>query len=150
LGLVERRDVPPSALFRLVREHVALEALELLADSRRRLLARIGQIAGAGEPKPVSAIVFGSLAGGDGDARSDIDVVVVRPDGTDDDDSWGEAVERWRREIRRASGNVVEVVEVTAAELQTRLERPTGLWSDVERDGIVVFGEHQPSPAGVR
>jgi predicted nucleotidyltransferase len=98
----------------------------------------------------VTAIVFGSLARGDGDVSSDVDVVVVRPDGADDDGAWGEAAERWRREIRRASGNVVEVVEVTAAELQTRLERPTGLWSDVERDGIVVFGEHQTSLAGIR
>lgn len=143
LGMVERRDVPPSALFTLVREHIAVEAIEILADGRRRLLGRIADVVGAAiDVQPISVVVFGSLARGDAGDDSDIDLLIVRPDErSDDDQTWGSAVEAWRAAIRRASGNPVEVLEVSAAELSERLAAPSELWRRIVDDGVLVFGE---------
>jgi predicted nucleotidyltransferase len=141
LGLVERREVPPSSQFRLAREHVAAEAIMLLARSRERALQQLGEAAGALPIPPVAVIVFGSVARGDATPESDLDVVVVRPDEVDaDDEAWGASIEQWRDRVRAITGNPVEVVEVGLAEARQRLSRKTAMWADVARQGIVVHG----------
>ena len=64
LGMVERREVPPSALFRLVDEHVASRAVLALGGARRTVLEQVGRAASAVGPPPVSVIRFGSFARG--------------------------------------------------------------------------------------
>lgn len=141
LGLVERREIPPSSQFRLVRENVAAQAIIELARSRDAALNQIGSAAADLPVPPVSVIVFGSIARGDGDQHSDLDVIVVRPDDVDDDDdAWATSIERWRSEAQAISGNTVEVLEVPQAEARTKLSGDAQLWRDVARDGIVVHG----------
>ncbi len=141
LGLVERREVPPSSQFRLVRENVAAQAVINLARSRDAALSRIGAAADSLPLSPVSIIVFGSFARGEADEQSDVDAVVVRPDDVpEDDDAWASAVERWRNEARAITGNRVEVLEVSNTEVRARLASDTTLWPDVIRDGIAVHG----------
>lgn len=141
LGLVERREVPPSSQFRLIRENVAAQAIIDLARSRDIALSRIGAAASAFPVSPVSIIVFGSFSRGEADERSDVDVIVVRPDDVaEDDDVWATAVERWRNEARAITGNRVEVLEVSCDEVQSRLTSEAALWRDVVRDGIAVHG----------
>lgn len=141
LGLIERREVPPSSLFRMAREHVAARAIIELARSRDAALEQIGTAAADLPVPPDSVIVFGSIARGDADRHSDLDVIVVRPDDIDeDDDAWAASIERWRGEARTITGNAVEVLEVTQAEARTKLSGNAQLWRDVARDGIVVHG----------
>jgi predicted nucleotidyltransferase len=141
LGVVERTDVPPSALFRLVREHVAARPILDLLEARERLLDEMGRIAASLPVPPASVIVFGSLARGEADRASDIDAVVVRPATRDEDDeTWSSSIDQWRRAVRRASGNRVEVLEVDMSEVGARLRGRQPLWRDVRRDGIVVYG----------
>ena len=45
LGVVERREVPPASLFRLVRQHVASRALLALARCTDPVLDEIGRLA---------------------------------------------------------------------------------------------------------
>jgi len=75
LGLVERREIPPSSQFRLIRENVAAQAIIDLARSRDIALDRIGAAAAALPLSPVSVIVFGSFARGEADEHSDLVVV---------------------------------------------------------------------------
>jgi len=141
LGIVERREVPPSSLFRLVPEHVASRALLGLARSADVVLDEIGRSAAALPHPPVSVIVFGSFARRDADAESDIDVVVVRPVEIDeDDDAWAESLDGWRSSVRRLSGNPVEVLEVSADEVATKLGGRGQVWVDIRRKGHVVHG----------
>lgn len=86
LGMMERREVPPSSLFRLVPEHVATRALLVLPNTRRDLMAEIDREPTKIEPPPMSVVAFGSFARGDGTAESDINLVVVRPGGTGEND----------------------------------------------------------------
>lgn len=86
-------------------------------------------------------IVFGSFARREADAESDIDVVVVRPDGVDeDDDVWSASIEAWRNDVDRLTGNRVEALEVGAAEAAKRLSSRSQVWANIRRDGRVVHG----------
>lgn len=141
LGLVERREVPPSSLFRLVPEHVASRALIALARSTDAVLDEMGRLARALRHPPISVIVFGSFARREAGTGSDIDVVIVRPTEIDeDDDEWVTSVEVWRSAVRRISGNPVQVLEVSAEEAATKLRGRSPVWTDIGRDGKVVHG----------
>lgn len=141
LGVVERREVPPASLFRLVPEHVAARALLALARSTDTVLDEMGRLAEALPQPPVSVIVFGSFARREADADSDIDLLIVRPAEVDeDDDTWSASLEAWRRDVRRLTGNPVEVLEVSVDEAATKLNGRAQLWADIRRDGRVVQG----------
>lgn len=141
LGVVERREVPPSSLFRLVPEHVASRALLSLARSTDIVLDELGRLAGALPTPPTSLIVFGSFARREAEVGSDIDVVVVRPPDVDeDDDRWSSSVDAWRRDARRLTGNPVEVIEVGADEVAGKLAGGPQVWADIRHDGRVVHG----------
>ena len=141
LGVVERREVPPASLFRLVPEHVASRALLALARSTDTVLDEMGRLAGALRHPPVTVIVFGSFARREAEAGSDIDVVVVRPAEVDEDDeAWSASLEAWRRDVRRLTGNPVEILEVNTDEAGTKLAGRAQVWADIRRDGRVVYG----------
>jgi predicted nucleotidyltransferase/DNA-binding transcriptional ArsR family regulator len=140
LGIVERREVPPSSLFRLVPEHVASKSLLALADVRRGVFAELGVLAEAVHPQPRSMIVFGSVSRGDSEEGSDLDLVIVRPPEPLDENQWTESLEKFRVAAQRASGNRVELLEAEATEIGTRLVAQTGVWNDVRREGTVIFG----------
>lgn len=141
LGIVERRDVPPSALFRLVDDNVASRLVRALSRTRETALDELARKAEALDPTPVSIIVFGSFARGNADVDSDLDAVVVRPRGvSDDDDRWARAVEDWRQFARRVTGNRVEVLEAAEDDIGRLLRSRKPLWADVARDGVVVHG----------
>lgn len=141
LGVVERREVPPASLFRLVPENVASQALLALAHATDTVLDELGRIAAALPCPPVSVIVFGSFARREAVADSDIDIVVVRPAEVDeDDDAWSASLETWRRHVRRLTGNPVEVLEVSADETAAKLAGRSQVWVDIRRDGRVVHG----------
>ena len=141
LGIVERREVPPASLFRLVPEHVASRALLALARSTDTVLDEMGRLADALPRPPVSVMVFGSFARREADADSDIDVAIVRPTEVDeDDDAWSASLEAWRGDVRLLTGNPVEVLEVSANEVATKLAGRSQVWADIRREGRVVYG----------
>jgi DNA-binding transcriptional ArsR family regulator len=141
LGLIERREAPPSALFRFVPEHIAARAITALTTVRQTVLDELACTAAILIPLPISVIVFGSFARGDADAESDLDVIMVRSGDVDEDDAlWRSAAETWRQNAQRLTGNRVEVIEVDEQEVRRLLHSGQPLWTDVQADGIVVFG----------
>jgi predicted nucleotidyltransferase len=141
LGMVERREVPPAAMFRVVPDHVAVRAVMELSRARDVVLGELGGLAAKLSRPPVSVIVFGSLARGVAGVESDIDVVVVRPAAVgEDSEAWRHEVEAWRQEARRLAGNTVEIVEVGEGEIGRLLRSRRPIWRDVVRDGVVVYG----------
>lgn len=141
LGIVERREAPPSALFRLVSDHVIADALVLVARARDRVIERMKIVAANLPVPPLSVIVFGSFAHGEADDESDIDTVLVRPEGIDESgQDWSTSVEQWKDSVTRMSGNRVEVIEVAAADIADRLGSRRQVWKDIRADGIAVYG----------
>lgn len=141
LGLVERREAPPSALFALVDDHIAVRTVRALSRSRDVVLDELGLLALRMDPNPVSAVVFGSFARGEADAASDLDVLLVRPaDLSEDDDAWASSTEALRTAARRLTGNPVQVLEVDESDVPGRLRGNSALWAAVLRDGVRVHG----------
>ena len=150
LGLVERVDVPPSALFRLVDGNLGAQLVRQLADLRRTALVRLGELAGRLEPAPAWGLVFGSMATGEAEAESDIDVLLVRPDSVDEDDEgWHDAVEHFRIAGRELTGNPVTVLEVSQDQLTARLDSGEPLWRDIAEHGVVIHGPPLTAAAAV-
>lgn len=141
LGLVDRREAPPSSLFRFVPENVAARAITALTRARQTVLDELGDTAATLAPPPASVIVFGSFARGDADQESDLDIVMVRSGAVGEDDvAWRSSVDRWRESARRLTGNSVEVVEVGEQAIGRLFRSRKPLWLDVQSDGLVVFG----------
>jgi predicted nucleotidyltransferase len=141
LGLVERREVPPSSLFRLSRDNVAARLVIELSRSHAIALKQMGAAALELTIPPASVIIFGSFARREADRHSDIDALIVRPDGIDeDDDTWTAGVEEWRQRVRTITGNPVEVIEADRAEASEKLLSKRAMWRDIVRDGVVVNG----------
>lgn len=141
LGVVERREVPPSSQFRLVREHTAARSLISLAHATDNVLGEIGRMASAMPNPPASVIVFGSFARREARTDSDIDVLVVRPTDIDEDDEgWANQLDDWRNGVGRLTGNAVEIVEYSPAEIETRLDEGSDLLRQVSTDGLLILG----------
>lgn len=117
-GIVEREERPPSALFRLNRDHLAAEPVLQLVGLRERLFWRIRTEEEGWDLKAEYLGVFGSAARGDGGTGSDIDVVVVRADEVPAvDGAWAKQLDDLEASIRRWSGNRAEVVEYGRVQL---------------------------------
>lgn len=141
LGVVERREVPPSSLFCLNSAHVVAQPLISLARSREAALVQLGAAAATMGVQPESVIIFGSFARGEADTASDIDVVMVRPDSVEEGDPvWVAALEAWRSRARSIAGNRVELIDVGRTEVGEKLTGRSPLWRDIAQHGVVVHG----------
>lgn len=141
LGVVERREVPPAVLVRLVPAHLAARALLTLADLRRAFLDELRKSAGGLDPAPVNVTLFGSFARGDDAAGSDVDVVVVRPNSIDEEDTaWSDSIAGWQALIRRVSGNALNLIEVAEDEVPHLVKSRRPLWQAIRREGTALLG----------
>ena len=149
LGVVERRDVPPSSPFRLVRENLMAQAIVDLTDVRDRAIERLRVLADGIRPVPANLVVFGSFARGEADVESDVDVLVVRRiDVDEDDERWGDALSNWLVDARRVVGNSVNHIEIAEPALP-RLCRGR-LGREIVRDAIVLLGRWDPEGSSTR
>ncbi len=123
--------------YALNRDHLAAPAVELLANLHGELLARIRREVDGWAGNPDLVGLFGSAARRDGDASSDIDVLVVGdgPD-IDDVDRLGQRIEAW-------TGNAAQIVALTRGDLRRlrRAKEPiVAVW---DRELVVVVGDRE-------
>jgi predicted nucleotidyltransferase len=124
--------------YRLNREHVAAPAVELLANLHGELAARIRhEVEGWARP-PTLVGLFGSAARRDGDAASDIDLLVVVEDADVADalGHLGERIEAW-------TGNTAQMVVVTPADVRRLRRAKEPIVAAWDRDLVVVFGDRR-------
>jgi predicted nucleotidyltransferase len=141
-GLVSREEVGRTFLYELNRDHLLAPAVEQMAGVRGELVRRLRDEIDAWEIPPVHASLFGSAARGDGDASSDIDLLVVRPADVDPDDAhWRGQVDRLADLVRHWTGNNAGIAEVSEGELpRLRKDRPPVV-EEVSEDAIDLAGE---------
>ena len=141
-GLVSREEAGRSFLYQLNRDHLLASAVEQMVDVRGELVRRLRDEIGAWEIPPVHASLFGSAARGDGDARSDIDLLVVRSADVDpDDERWRGQLDRLADLVRRWTGNNAGIAEVSEGELpRLRKDRPPVV-EEVSEDAVDLAGE---------
>lgn len=140
-GLVDREQHGRVHSYRLNRDHVLTPAVEALVSAGDEVEARLRTALEDWDPAPHAVVVFGSFARRDGSAGSDVDVLVVRPDRVEEDSpGWAEQRYELARHLERWTGNTVQVVEVSAAELDEAAERDDPLVRSLRRDGRVLVG----------
>lgn len=140
-GLVERRKAGRAFLYSFNYDHLLAPAVQEMAKVRLELVSRLRELIGDWDVAPVHASLFGSAARGDGDAKSDIDIFLVRPKGTDEDDEeWRACVEDLAESVERWTGNVASIIELPEERLGAlRKRRPPAL-SGLTRDAIDLAG----------
>ncbi len=141
-GLVSREEVGRTFLYELNRDHLLAPTVEQMAGARAELVRRLRDAIDGWEVPPVHASLFGSAARGDGDASSDIDLLVVRPADVDPEDAtWRDQLDELADSVRRWTGNNAGIAEVSEGELpRLRKDRPPVV-EEVSEDAVDLAGE---------
>jgi predicted nucleotidyltransferase len=140
-GFVLRESHPPAYLYRLNRDHVAAEPVLMLADLRGRLMDRISETVGSWKPAPDSLWLFGSAARGEGNADSDVDLLVVRPSAVEGDDpAWRRQLDHLAERVGAWSGNDCQMIEYPGVELSALVKADDPLIEELRREAIGIAG----------
>ena len=124
------------------REHLAWPAVEDLALLRRALIQRLQDDLRTWSPGPLHASLFGSAARGDGDAHSDIDILLIRPSDVGEDDSpWADQVDLLRERVRAWTGNNCQPFQVDLERLAEHARAGDPLLAAWRRDALKIAGE---------
>lgn len=176
-GVVRATEMGRNRVHELNRDHVAAPVAEALADLRLELWRRFRGTLGHWNPRPLYGCVFGSAARGDGDAQSDIDVLLVRAPVSGETDPrrrsggpaeavagyapefmaiqlterqaarWNRQVDQLHRLVSGWTGNPLQVLEMSALQWNDHRRRRTKVYEDIGRDAIKVAGEPGMIPA---
>lgn len=134
-----------SLLYTLNRDHLAAEAIITLTRLRSILIERITERVAGWEVQPIHASIFGSAARGDGDTKSDLDILVIRPRDVEEEAArWRSQINSLAADVHSWSGNHAGIAEISERDLaRLRRERPPVVTS-VEADAITLTGD-EPS-----
>ncbi len=117
-GVVRRERHPPIHLYALNDLHVAHGAVLELAGLRDELRRVRAYLEAWDSDAPAATWLFGSAARGEGSVRSDVDVLVLRPETLDEDNPvWVAPVADLSSFISLLSGNSCEILELPEEEL---------------------------------
>jgi hypothetical protein len=85
--------------------------------------------------------VFGSAARAEGDTTSDIDLLVVRPDGLDPEDPrWRTQIADLAEQVRLLTGNHAGIAEVSAEDLLHMSQQQPALAENLRTDAVTLLG----------
>ena len=136
-GIVSAERVGPAFGYRLNRAHLAAESIIALAGLRATFLTRLERLLASWPHAPEYAAVFGSAGRGTMRPDSDIDLVLIRPDGPDE--AWDAHVDDLVHTVTAWTGNDLRPLVYTLAELDAARGEPVLL--DVLDSGITVAGQ---------
>ena len=140
-GLLDTTEQGSARLYSLNRDHLAASAVLELVSLRRRLIDRLREQLAAFKPRPRFAALFGSTARGDGNAASDIDLFVVRPDTVaEDDPRWLGQIESLEQAVRRWTGNRLSVSEIAEDELRQAIAEERPIIVELREDAVPLIG----------
>jgi predicted nucleotidyltransferase/predicted transcriptional regulator len=140
-GLVERKGAGRAFLYTFNHDHLLAAAVREMADARLELVRRLRELIGGWKIAPLHASLFGSAARGDGDARSDIDLLLVRPGRVDEDDEdWRGLVGHLTESIERWTGNEARLVELPEDRLGGLRRRRPPVLRELDREAIDIAG----------
>jgi hypothetical protein len=139
LGVVSRRTAGNANLYALNRDHVAASWIEGLASLPAQVFGRLRDEINGWEQPPKLVALFGSVARGDVNPESDMDLLVIRPaDREPDDPVWQEQVSKLQEHASAWTGNDTRVLEFGEQELEDG--DPPQVLTDAARDGIALYG----------
>jgi predicted nucleotidyltransferase len=150
-GIIDAKESPSAIFYQLNRDHLAAESIVGLANLRGRLIDAI-ESSVASWPVPVyGAWIFGSFARGTAGPQSDIDILVVRPDGTAiDDNHWRMQLRDAAHTITRWSGNDCRIIEFSREEFSQLFENNDRLARELRSDALALTARRLPVRTSVK
>ena len=141
-GVVKAEQRAAAIFYEANRGHLAWPAVEILADIRREMIDRVRSELRSWQTRPTHASLFGSAARGDGGPGSDIDILLVRPQGTEEDQpTWTAQVDRLRSAVERWTGNRCQPFELDLDRLADHVRVGDPLVDEWQRDTVTLAGE---------
>lgn len=140
-GIVTVSSIGKAHRYRLQRSHhLVKKILQPLMYMERSLLLDIGtRIAETMTPTPMSVLVYGSVARGDEQPTSDLDLLVITDGETPSRIKEKEGGDI-REEIARTHGNHLSLLCLTKKEVQKRVTEKDSLVRNILREGKVIHG----------
>lgn len=136
-GTVLAERVGNAYTYRLNREHLAAEHVIGLANLMSAFLARLTREFDEWDPRPAYAAVFGSAVRGTMTTASDIDLLLVRPTGADED-TWDAQTQALARRVNRWTGNDAQTLVLD----ETDVAPDEPVLRDILAHGLTVAGTH--------
>lgn len=136
-----RDEIGGAHVYGLNREHLLAPAIDALAATRSEFFDRLRLLAAGWSIQPHHLSVFGSMARGDGDAASDIDLFLVRPEPVDlDDELWRQQVHDLSARVEAWTGNRASLVEVSVDELAELVRTKSPILDAIRADAVDIVG----------
>jgi predicted nucleotidyltransferase len=141
-GLVVTEPAGRAVLCSFNQAHLAADAVSALVTLRTRLLRALADEIGTWPTAPLHASVYGSGARGDGSTRSDLDLLVVRPDLLDieAEDEWEDQLAASSGRLRLMTGNPVSYLDTTRAGLHEAVIAGEPILGSWRRDAVHPLG----------
>jgi len=150
-GVVDRVEAGRALLFTLNREHLAAGAVDVLAGMRAELLRRLRDAVEGWGIAPVHVSMFGSVARGEGDVHSDVDLFVVRSGGvSEEDERWRAQLDELARRVERWTGNRAGIAEVSETEIERLRDDAPPIVAELRADAITLAGPEVAVLLGAR
>jgi predicted nucleotidyltransferase len=143
-GLLVEEERTAGTFYVLNRQHLAYPALQILLEMSARLVSLLRDTIEQWNHHPLHASLFGSAARRDGDARSDIDLLVVFDDAVYARESlWVDVVADLGNALLRWTGNRAGVMTMGRAEVRAMAagKRARPLWKALRAEAMTVYGE---------
>lgn len=138
-GIVLERSVGRNRnVYSLNRDHLCAAAILEIANTHARFLQQLRSSFAALTVEPMYAALFGSAARGEMAISSDIDILVVRPDGASD--LWDEELAELTADASTWTGNDTRLLEFRNDELDDPAVKVEPVLSAIAREGITLSG----------
>ncbi len=136
-GLVSETVAGRSSMVVLNRDHLAVGPVLALAGLRGELIRRLRDRLSAW-PELNGAWLFGSVARGDADSDSDVDLLIVADDLQSHD--LHERLSRLQADVRSWTGNDLQLVEHSPSSWRKLVRAKNPLVEQIRLDGIALAG----------
>jgi len=139
-GIVVADPASRGSLYRLNRDHVLAEAIVSACSARSAIFSRLFNAVGEMKPQPIHASIFGSFARHEAGPTSDIDLLLILPEGVEIDDQWFGEMRVLGKKVVAWTGNRLEYLVFTEGELRDLVSRSEAIVDSWLADSVVVIG----------
>ncbi|EAR24542.1 hypothetical protein A20C1_12962 [marine actinobacterium PHSC20C1] len=135
-GMLLQRLTGRGYAFAFNGDHLLAAAVRQIAHAKSELISRMSHAISEWQIQPIAATLFGSAARNEMSTDSDIDVLIVVPDGVTDD-VVEELVSDFAAHVTLWTGNDLRPLIYRDSDV-----RPAPIFESIIADGIAITGDH--------